>query len=145
MKLPWLCFIFFWSVEYAIVAANPATPAGAGLSAKYPGDVGIEHDPHVLFAENFEAGNIEDVGKRWGEISNKRAKVMAFSRDAPPGSSGKRSLQITATPGRKYGRSSLHAISRRCGQSILALLCEVFDGRQLHPPFRHVGRLQSTN
>lgn len=78
-------------------AEGRALPEGYGLSAKYPKDSGLARDPNVLFAENFESGTIEEVAKRWGSISNKRGKVMAFSNEVPPGSSGKRSLQMTAT------------------------------------------------
>jgi len=74
-----------------------------GLAAKYPGDAGIERDSHVLFAENFETGSIQEVGKRWGSISNEGGKVMAFSSDSPSASAGARSLQMTATLGENTG------------------------------------------
>ena len=74
-----------------------------GIAAQYPGDAGIGRDPRVLFAENFETGNIEEIGKRWGEISNKDGKVMAFSSDVPHASAGKRSLEMTATLGENTG------------------------------------------
>jgi hypothetical protein len=51
----------------------PELPEGDGLAAKYPGDVGIEEDPAVVFADGFE--ELEDVvmettshgqkGKKW--------------------------------------------------------------------------------
>jgi len=75
----------------------------AGLAAQYPGDVGIARDPHVLFAEDFEAGTLADLAKRWDEISNKDGKVVAFSDEAPPGSRGRRSLRMTATLGENTG------------------------------------------
>jgi hypothetical protein len=78
-------------------------PAGYGLAAKYPGDRGIARDPHVLFAEDFEEGSLEEVVKRWSEASNKDGKVLALSADVPPGSAGKRSLQMTATLGENTG------------------------------------------
>ena len=88
-------------------APKPAGEAPAfpirGIAAKYPGDAGIERDPRVLFAENFESGSIEELGKRWGEISNKDGKVMAFSSDVLHASAGKRSLQMTATLGENTG------------------------------------------
>lgn len=84
-------------------ATAGALPEAAGLATKYQGDRGIERDPAVLFAENFETGSIEEIGKRWGDLSNKDGKVMAFSDDVPPGSAGKRSLHITATLGENNG------------------------------------------
>ena len=36
-----------------------------GFSANYPGDVGIEKHPSVIFAENFERQTLELIGQRW--------------------------------------------------------------------------------
>jgi len=84
---------------------GPGEPVkkAAGIAAEYSGDAGIERDPRVLFAENFETGSIEEIGKRWGQISNKDNKVMAFSADVPLASAGKRSLQMTALLGDNTG------------------------------------------
>jgi hypothetical protein len=57
----------------------------------------------VVFAENFERGDIADLGKRWSEVSNKDGKLMALSASVPPDSQGKRSLQITGTLGANSG------------------------------------------
>jgi hypothetical protein len=83
--------------------AQQKLPEGYGLAAKYPRDAGIARDPSVLLAEDFESGSLADLGKRWSDVSNKGGKVLAFSSDAPPGSGGKRSLQVTATPGEDTG------------------------------------------
>jgi hypothetical protein len=98
--------------DASVTGARDTVPEGAVLAAKYPGDVGIERDPAVLFAENFETGSIEEIGKRWGDISNKEGKVMAFSDDVPVHRSGKRSLQVTATLGENTG-GHLYARLRR--------------------------------
>src|SRR2546423_5524035 len=119
MKLSRLCSVFLWSIECAIWAANSATPSGPGLAARYPGDSGIEGDPHVLFAENFERGSIEEIGKRWGQISNKGDKVMALNSDVPSGSSGKRSLQMTATLGENTGGHLYTRLPRRVDKAFL--------------------------
>jgi hypothetical protein len=87
----------------AVAAVEDAVPQGAGLATKYPGDAGIERDPAVVFAEDFEAGTVEEIGKRWGDLSNKGGKVVALSDDAAPAGSGKRSLQMTATRGENEG------------------------------------------
>lgn len=95
------------SVNLAAVAQDkpgPAkTPEGPGLAAKYAGDAGIDKDSAVLFAENFETGGLDDLGGRWSEVSNKDAKVFAFSDDVPSAASGKRSLQMTGTLGVNAG------------------------------------------
>lgn len=78
-------------------------PQGAGFAAKFKGDRGIAKDARVLLAEDFEAGEIADLGKRWSEVSNKDGKVLAWSDDRPAASAGKRSLGMTATLGENTG------------------------------------------
>jgi len=82
------------------LAASGGLPEGQGLSRKYPGDVGIARDPAVLFADDFEEGNLQRIEEHWrGETSNKNGKVLSLSSDVPPGSPGKHSLEMTATLG----------------------------------------------
>jgi hypothetical protein len=76
---------------------------GPGIAAKYIGDAGIEGDASVIFAENFEAGSLAEIAKRWGEASNKNGEVQAFTDDVPAGSAGRRSLQMTGTMGKNSG------------------------------------------
>lgn len=71
-------------------------PEGPGLAARYPGDKGIERDASVLFTENFEAGSIADVGRRWTNSKNDKGQPLGFSDQVAPASSGKRCLQVTA-------------------------------------------------
>src|SRR5438045_3879578 len=49
----------------------------AGLAAKYPGDVGIGKDPAVIFADDFEGGDL----KRWDDKSG----TIAISEERPHG------------------------------------------------------------
>jgi hypothetical protein len=74
-----------------------------GIAALFPGDEGIENHPDVVFFENFETGDIGDVKIKWGHMSNKEGKVMSFSDDIPEGSTGTRSLKMTATRGENEG------------------------------------------
>jgi hypothetical protein len=96
--------LFIASVAVGQVAPEPRRlPEGLGLAAKYPGDRDIGRDAHVLFAEDFEGGSLDDLSRRWSDVSNKGGKVLAFSADVPSGSAGKRSLQMTATLGENTG------------------------------------------
>ncbi|HZO88573.1 MAG TPA: hypothetical protein VFB38_09560 [Chthonomonadaceae bacterium] len=95
--LAWMGICALFALAVQVAPAQHRLPEGPGLAAKYPGDQGIAHDPHVLFAENFESGPIADLGKRWSDVSNAGGKVLAFSPDRPAESAGKRSLQMTAT------------------------------------------------
>ena len=84
-------------------SADAELPEGGGLAARYPGDIGIEKDPAVVFAENFEEGTLDELFGRWTDTSNKNGKVLAFSTDVAGESAGRRSLQMTATKGENSG------------------------------------------
>jgi hypothetical protein len=73
---------------------------GAGLGLC---DVGVENDPDVVFVEQFEADTLEEIAQRWDHVSNAGGKVLALSKDIPPGSPGERSLRMTATRGENTG------------------------------------------
>ena len=64
-----------------------------GLASKYKGDRGIENDPNVIFAENFEEGSIDAIKARWESV--KDIEIMSLSADVPPASAGKHSLLMT--------------------------------------------------
>ena len=65
----------------------------ASLAEKYPGDVGIESDPNVIFIENFEEGSIPAVIAHWD--SHKRSDRMSLVADVPLLSSGEASILMT--------------------------------------------------
>jgi len=95
-----LCAMAFSAQQQA---EQEMTPEGFGISAKYPGDVGIEKDEDVIFVESFETGGIGDFKSRWDSVSNDDKKVMSFSEDVPEASSGGRSLSMIATRGENSG------------------------------------------
>jgi len=64
----------------------------SSLSSLYPGDVGIETDPNVVFVENFEESTLANLFSRWTDVLNGTA--MSFNPDVPAGSTGIRSLNI---------------------------------------------------
>ncbi|MBI4624164.1 MAG: hypothetical protein HY736_13235 [Verrucomicrobia bacterium] len=49
-------------------AALSSLDAADGLAAKYPGDAGIEKDPTVLFADNFESGDMTKWDEKRGRV-----------------------------------------------------------------------------
>jgi hypothetical protein len=78
-------------------------PEGPGLSGGFPGDRGIAEHPSVVFAEDFELDSLADLRPRWNEIQNPEAKVLRLVEDAPAGSGGRLSLEVTATLGENTG------------------------------------------
>jgi hypothetical protein len=81
--------------------AQAQLPEGNGLSAKYPGDKGIEADPAVVFVEQFDEPSVEEMVKNWNEAKNKPG--MAFTDDVPAESAGGTSLKMTAVRGKDEG------------------------------------------
>lgn len=80
---------------------SPLAPAVAGLSSRYAGDAGIEKDPAVVFAEDFEADDIQGVWSRWESVQNK--EIMSLSPEVAAASGGKRSLLMTHVGGQSTG------------------------------------------
>ncbi len=64
-----------------------------GLAARYPGDAGIETDPEVLFAENFENANLS----KWDEIKG----PVSIVEDEP--NSGRYCVRMPMQRGRNTG------------------------------------------
>ncbi len=80
---------------------TPAIAEGnAGIAAKYPGDLGIEKDPDVVFTESFE-GTVEEISARWEQAAGQ--PIMSKSPDVPPGSGRKESLLLTRVAGGTQG------------------------------------------
>jgi hypothetical protein len=80
-----------------------APPQGAGLAAKYPGDRGLSADPAVVFAEDFEQGDLATIGQRWGDANNKAGQALFLDSAVLPGGPGRRSLRAVATRGANEG------------------------------------------
>ena len=80
-------------------AANSALPKGAGFAAKLKGDTGASERPAVIFADNFEDG---ELGVRWDEKGAGKGKALSF---APPGADecGKRCMKVEARLGENQG------------------------------------------
>lgn len=72
--------------------AQDRTPP-VGIASRYRGDAGIENDPRVVFAEDFERRDLDAIGKRWETVRN--VEVMSLSDDVPQRSSGTQSLLMS--------------------------------------------------
>lgn len=83
-------------LEAASASANTAVPARS-LASKYPLDAGIAKDPAVLFADNFETGEM----KKWDE---KRGRVV-LSEDRP--NAGRWCVQMPMERGKNTGGDAI--------------------------------------
>src|SRR5206468_1226986 len=58
-------------------AATSEAATVAGLAAKYPDDAGIGSDPAVLFADNFESGDMRKWDQQSGRVIMTEDKANA--------------------------------------------------------------------
>ncbi|MHC4914655.1 MAG: hypothetical protein ACYTGB_04105 [Planctomycetota bacterium] len=70
-----------------------------GIAARYPGDRGIEKDPAVVFADDFEAcSSAADLRKKWDVLIHEAN--LSIAGESATANGGKKSLLITV-PKRK--------------------------------------------
>ena len=99
--------LVFLTLASAVVAAEPfpnlatqsTLPRGAGFAAKLKADAGAGAHPAVVFADNFEEG---ELGARWDDKGAGGGKALSF---APPSAEvcGKRAMKVTARLGENEG------------------------------------------
>ena len=97
------CAILAAALVLAALSAGGGEPAakleklpegGTGVAAKYPGDRGIDKDPAVVFADDFETcSSAADLRKKWDVLVHERNLGIADGSANPNG--GKKSLLFT--------------------------------------------------
>src|SRR5690606_28267629 len=64
-----LHFLIFGAALGGTAIAEPLPEGNNGIAARYPGDAGIETDPSVIFADNFEAyTSVSQVRGKWTDV-----------------------------------------------------------------------------
>src|SRR5947207_626017 len=97
--------VFPWSMlnagenAFTNTAAHSRLPQGPGLAARFKADFGIATDPAVIFADDFETG---ELGAHWDEQTTGKAKALSFA-PARDEICGKRCLKIEARLGENNG------------------------------------------
>lgn len=81
-------------------AASSDLPSGKGLASRYPGDAGLDGDPQVIFADDFESGSL---GAGWDETRNEAGAVLSFATPEAAAGLGKRCLRVEAHLDRDTG------------------------------------------
>ena len=83
------------------LAAQSELPRGDGIAAAYAGDKGVAAHSDVIFADNFEAG---ELGALWDSARNSGGEVLTLiDQSSENVSVGKKSLKVTATLGENTG------------------------------------------
>lgn len=74
--------------------SDRSAPSGDGIAAKYPGDVGIENDPDVIFADGFETyASASDLDQKWD--NHFQASQTKIVMDAANVKSGAKALEFS--------------------------------------------------
>lgn len=81
------------------LAAEGKLPQGRGLAAKFKADGGITSDPAVIFADDFEQG---ELGARWDEKGSTKGKALSLAPTGDP-VCGKQCLRVEARLGENTG------------------------------------------
>jgi predicted amidohydrolase len=81
------------------LVAQSTLPRGPGLAARFRADSGIASHPAVIFADDFEAG---ELGNRWDEQTSDKAKALSFA-SAGGEFCGRRCLKVEARLGDNQG------------------------------------------
>lgn len=88
------------NVRWTLVT-DSRLPSGNGLAASFDADQQIERHASVIFADNFESG---ELGEKWDETSNTDGRVLKLvDESAANRVLGSRSLEVKATLGENTG------------------------------------------
>ena len=82
------------------LAGLKGLPEGPGLAARFPGDLNIARAPGVIFADDFESG---ELGSRWDETGNPNGTVLSLASPGGEGVLGRQCLRVEAHLGRDTG------------------------------------------
>ena len=81
------------------VAAESKLPRGPGLAARFTADAGMGTNAAVVFADDFEAG---DLGARWDERGSTKGKALSLA-PAGGGVCGQRCMKVEARLSDNHG------------------------------------------
>lgn len=89
---------------------EPASPPQPGLAAKYPGDQGIESNPDVIFADDFEA---PEWNKRWSQASKLEVlDIVAADDDRKFEPLAGKALRVRIAEGAKGAMNTLYKFNK---------------------------------
>lgn len=81
------------------VATSSELPSGSGFAARFRADATISDHPAVIFADNFESG---EIGARWDEKGAGKGKALSLAEPEDV-QCGRRCLKVEARLGENQG------------------------------------------
>ena len=99
-------------------SSGGTTPNADGIAARYPGDVGIEKDPNVVFADGFESyAQASDLWNKWNNYY--QASQTRITTDPANVRTGTKALEFTMPQGIPSSRTRSSKSSRRSSTSCI--------------------------
>lgn len=117
------------------VAGERIAKLDQGIAAKYSGDRGIEKDPAVLFADNFESGDM----KKWDQ---ERGRVV-MTQENP--NNGEWSVQMPMERGKNHGGDAIKWFMPGASKVHARFYVKFSPGYQYSHHFVWLGANQRTN
>jgi hypothetical protein len=88
-------FLFTFALARTAMAADPLPEGDQGIAANYPGDAGIDGDPAVVFADDFEGyASAAELPSRW-DAAVFQVDQIALSTAPEDVFAGNQALQFT--------------------------------------------------
>lgn len=109
--------------------------SSSGLAAKYPGDVGLANDPAVLFADDFESGDM----KKWDQ---QRGRVVMIETQP---NSGRWCVQMPMERGKNHGGDAIKWFMPGADAVYARLYVKFSPDYQYNHHFVWLGANQRTN
>ena len=111
---------------------DPLPEGNSGIAARYPGDKGIDKDPAVLFADDFEScTSIADVKKKWDVVVHEANLSIAEGASHEHG--GRKSLLITIPQQHEPLASGVDKLLNNTQEVLFLRWYMKFDGGWLVP------------
>lgn len=85
--------------QFPNLASQSTLPRGPGFAVKFKADAGIAAHAAVIFADDFEEG---ELGARWDEKGAGKGKALSFAPPENP-AGGKRCMKVEARLGENQG------------------------------------------
>jgi hypothetical protein len=114
-------------------SAGTASTSEPTLSDDYPGDVGLEGDPDVVWAEAFEQASVEEFLERYDSYQN--AGGMLLDASTPAGSSGQTSLRLTSIASGENATD----FYKNLGDGYEELFVRYYARYEANAPWHHTG------
>ena len=93
------CLLQSAEERFPNLAAQSTLPRGPGLAARFQADSGVASHSAVIFADDFESGNL---GARWDEKGSTKGKALSLA-PAGGGTCGQRCMKVEARLGENHG------------------------------------------